>query len=427
VTGDPHPAATRPKTAFYLLLFALACAVQAALDCTALRHPPLHAEDGSVLLERFYVAGSFGRVVESYNGYLSILPNLCAWVVCRLPATAIPLGMALAALCLHAASICCLVATALQGSPRASIAFVSAALSGLAIGNYAISCSLMYSQVSLLLILSSVLWKTQQVRTGLACALLAHACLWSHPLGPVVVGLVAARWALSGATINRIWWASLIASAVAYWCCATQGLRTAPETGPLDWLSYFGVRGILELVIPTSLKSLWYRPLPVVWSAVAALVLAAWIAWIRAQHRSTAPAVNRGLSGSGIDLLVALALPIISMVARPGLLSPADEWGQRYVFFSRCLVILAVWSWATRPAGHGWTARGRVRWAMAIVYVAAMWHANRPYYAPDVAASTRVAQFMQTLSDLEATSAEGRSGVRAFLERGDWDISIGAR
>src|SRR5688500_7882715 len=114
--------------------------MHAALNHTALRYPPLHAEDGSVLLERFYGASSFGRVFGPYNGYVSVVPHLLAWVMCRLEPTAIPLGMALVALCLHAASTCCLVATALQGARRADVAFVTAALSGLALGTYAIGC-----------------------------------------------------------------------------------------------------------------------------------------------------------------------------------------------------------------------------------------------------------------------------------------------
>lgn len=422
-----RPAPEHKAKGFWLLLFLLSFAIHAALNLRTLRHPGLHAEDGSILLERYWVAGSAGRVFETYNGYVVVGPNLLAWAVCRLPPTVIPFGMVLVSVCLYAAAICLLVTAALPAARRREVVFVTGVLSALALGNAALSGSLMYSQCSFLMILLGLLWRALHARVGLACGLVVHLCLWSHPLGVLLIAFFLARWVLSRAVGNRIFWCSTIASACAYWWFGTEGMPpSARSTGPLDWLGYLGVRGFVELFLPTACKHAWYSPMPFVWAALAAAALAAWSVWILRERRARGPLASGGFSGSGLDLLVAFALPVASMVARPGLLSPADVWGQRYIFLSRCIVLLVLWSWASRTRFRR-LAGGKVLHVAAVLYVVAIWCANRGYYKPNRAQAGEVAAFMQSLASLEAANPDGRSGVRAFLERGDWDINIAPR
>ncbi|HZN39552.1 MAG TPA: hypothetical protein VFD82_12160 [Planctomycetota bacterium] len=404
----------------------MALLIQAVLNWSSVLHPTMHAEDGSVLLTRFYAEGSFQRIWESFSGYKSILPNFVGWLVCCLPTTWIPRSMVLASLVLHAFGICLFVAAALGGAARRLVVFAALWMSSLAIGSYALSACVMYSRVSFLLMLAAACWTARHATVRPVVTAMAHLCIWSHPLSIVVVGVMMSAWMVRRARINMGFWISALVSVLLYVCFGLdRGNDVDVAWRPLDCFSYIGVRGGIELIVPTALKSYWYSPAPAVHGAIGVGMCIAWTAWIIIAKRRRMRNETVELSASGWDLLIAVAIPLCALTARPHTMGPADEWGQRYIFTTRGLVLLVVAIAALGRATRASRKRLTSVHAVMIAYALMLGYANRVYYRVEREDAERITTFMKILDTEELSHAGERRAVRAFLERGDWDIRIG--
>ena len=410
---------TRKSTASAAVILGLL--VHVALNVQYLAYPTLHAEDGSILLARYYHADGLRLLCAPYAGYVSLIPNVLGWVACRLPTQWIPYSMAWIAVCIHAAALSVLALTASRGlSSRFRVA-CSMFLCAAPIGNYAVSCCLMYAQWSLLLILLCVCWDVGQRRLSITKVALVHGAVWSHPMGGLVVVVLCVRSVWMNGSFAGAWLWPLF-SAVLYCICGLTANGMEGGVVLMDALDYVGVRCCVELVLSTGLKSAWYDIVyrPWVWGCVSVV---GWILLVSSLRWRTSRRLESPMIASWAIGILGIALPVAAFVARHGVVSIDEEWGQRYVVCTRALLVCALCI-----GGYmAMSASARGRWCLAVVgvaYLLFMGRANAAYYRPQISDAAEVARFMRHLQDEEAHCGGSRNHVGGVLERGEWEIRI---
>lgn len=148
-------------------------------------YPTLPAEDGKFLFQVFYNNHELTSVFKFYSGYISLLPNLLAYLLTFLPVTLIPSSFALTSLLITALAYSLFYpALAALYKDRLFAFYVAAVISALPLGNWWLIGALSYQSWNFMIILFLLLFlpipKNRINRTAYVAAV--NLLIWSHPL-----------------------------------------------------------------------------------------------------------------------------------------------------------------------------------------------------------------------------------------------------
>jgi hypothetical protein len=310
----------------------------------------LFAEDGAVLFARHWQQLDLARCFEPYNGYASLLPNVVAALLCRLPTEWIPLAMQLAAVAIGIAACGLLLHPGFERVAAARVRAVAAvALAWAPYGTFATSTVLMYCNVwALLAALLLALLPPARSRAALVMRALAAAlCAWTHPLSGAFAVL---PWLSPPGERSRSVGIALALGASTWLLWGRGGATTLhPAHAVATWAPFVLARVGFETVFGTGAKA-WLLGLdaPASVLALGALALAA-VTW-------AARRVWTRQSAAWRRFVVALVLAIGAttfgaLLARGGEVDWRDTWGERYPFVARlALLLVAVTALGTRIA-----------------------------------------------------------------------------
>jgi hypothetical protein len=382
-----------------------------------LHYAALPYEDGSILLQRYYQELSPSSWLDTYAGYVSVLPNVLGSLVCRLPVQSIPRAMALTAWLLMFLAVTRFLRRGFGAvAPVRVRAVACASLACLPIGDAMMSTMLMTAQFSLLLWLYLVVLYPRPasgIGKWLDCVLVA-LLTWSHPLTVLALPL----------SLLRLREPRARAMAATHVLAAASYLIWGRQPGTEFLWSQLWTQALPLLLVRVgfdpffgSTTKAWLWEAAQAWLAFIAgatiltlLVLGCRAAWPR-WHRPT-----RGflLAFAGLVLANAAA----TLLTRRGDFA-ADMWGHRYVFIACAGLVFAV------------VLAARTRWSIArigiglAVWVAWLSCADRyRYRVPRVAPEFRA--FVSQLVAEEQRLGD-RRGVSARLQRPDWPIEITPR
>lgn len=379
------------------------------------RHAPLHCEDGSILFARSYQEFAFADWWASYNGYVTLLPNAVASLVCRLPVVWIPHAFVMVAALLAAAPALTFLHRGF--TPVASWATrsrIALALAWLPLGNHALAGMLSYSLVTVFGWLVLLVLRPGAVRwpAALGEAAVVFALAWSHPLACLLVPVSLVRLARR----QRV--PAHAACLVGVATFALFGRNGESELHPVqavtDTLPVVLVRVVFETFCGDGAKVwLWQRGLgwlAIVVGGLAILLVAlgcrrGWPRW---------PPAIRTFVLWGAGLAVAMVGAALLVRGAP---TAAESWSQRYVLVPR-LLFVAIAMLAGEACLGAWRTAG-----LTLAVGAGLAVGNRDLYRVP---SSELSAFVVHLADEERRLGSRRT-ISAELLRGDWSIRIVAR
>lgn len=380
----------------------------------SIRHGPLALEDGAILFARSFQAFSVADWWASYSGYVTLIPNVLASLVCRLPTPWIPHAFAVVAALLAAAPALALLHRGYE--PLAGWAArcrMALALAWLPLGNCALAGTLQYSAVPLLGWLTLLVLRPGSTR-GLACVaepLLVFALTWTHPLAILLVPF-AVRGILRRERVPTH--VAMLVGAATYLAFGHRGdLPHHPEA--LSRLpAVLAVRVGFESIAGTRAK-LWLGQSGLDWVAAFVGGLALLLVVLGAAR--TWPqwsSVQRRFAGAASVLIPGFVAAALWVRAVP---TAEEMWSQRYVLVPRYLFVGLGMLLAERRYG------ARAATLLAVSVGVATTLGNRLVYR---VAANEVPAFVARLA-AEEQRLGGREAIRAELPRGDWPIRISPR
>lgn len=422
---------------FGLLVLAIA-AISFLREPAAFLSPVLAYEDGRDVFAFYYNHPEPSAVFRSYNGYVSLLPNLWGWLVLRGPVTWAPYGLSWGPLLLSSFAFAFFALPLFRplvasDRARAVVALIAAAApltNDLYLGNT------MYSVWSLLLllVLAALAPTPTAPRVAVPAVLAQGLALCSHPLSLLIVPVYLARafvpsrlgFAEVPRGMARIYPLSLAGIGVVYQLVGVSRESVSPPS--LVETVYLTLRFLLERVVFGTLFGD---------AAARALRRGGHEEWILGLALAAL-----GLLGVAVLLVrrssgrfqhfigayfawIVVGLTALYVVGRsPDLSILGSDRAFRYFWTQRVLFVLALGVLGARLL----SGRGRaLRWgALAAVVLALGWvnRDNPSPYRVRPAQGQAVREFALELAAQER-SLGGRLGVTARLERGAWSLEIG--
>ena len=202
----------------HALLIALIASSYIIRTPSVLMHPPLFNEDAFVLFNHYYNRDAFGPWLVEYAGYVSVGPDLLAFVASMFPTSWAPHVYLWMALGVSASTLSLFYLTrfrALLGSDAARF-LTCLVLALLPLGNGALFRSLTWCFWPLLLAsaLFCLVPGPKRPGTGEFSLLLVNS--WSSPLSTLLIPLYLWRLRGSRDVVERLQFISLVVAALAY-------------------------------------------------------------------------------------------------------------------------------------------------------------------------------------------------------------------
>ncbi|MFQ5672039.1 MAG: hypothetical protein ACE5G9_03015 [Nitrospinales bacterium] len=192
MTNDDAPATSaraetlRTAAVFFLALFILVLRNSGH----EVLYPILPAEDGRFLFQDFYSDHNFQTVFRHYSGYISVLPNLLAYVLTLLPVEWVPSSFAFVSLCVTAAahSLFYRVTAEIYGD-RVFAVYVMLIVAALPLGNFWLVGALAYQSWNfmVILLLLALLPMPRKISGRVLYVFWVNLLIWSHPLSLLMV------------------------------------------------------------------------------------------------------------------------------------------------------------------------------------------------------------------------------------------------
>ncbi len=397
----------------------------------AFRHPTLHYEDGALLAYCADRPGPAG-IFRFYAGYLSLGPNLVAYLASLFPIHSVPYVMGACSLGVTSLALAALSLERFRfvipgdGERRALVGLLAA----LPLGDFALHSVTVYSIWHLLwlLILFSAAPAPRGVIGATAQTALLGVAAWSHPLAVVCLPVCAVAFLRRRSLSDRASSASLLTLIAAYlllgiqWRALPSGLGGAAALGAA--LEYLSQRVVFETLFGAVLRHELHvrgHALLIHVVSVAAVIAGVCLLRRRASCGGTAwllPAAA-GLLAVGITWLVAATR---FDAVDDGL----GAWEQRYFQVQRLLLVSAGWMLASPLL-----ARLGRRWRVAAIVAVLAWTvglnlADRACFASSVEEGRRVEAFLADVARQERHREAGLPYASPLvLDRGGyWDIRI---
>lgn len=422
---------------FCLLMLAIT-AISFFREPAAFLSPVLAYEDGRDVFAFYYNHPEASAVFRSYNGYVSVLPNLWGWLVLRGPITWAPYLLAWGPLLLSSFAFAFFALPLFRplvasDRARAVVAVITAAApltNDLYLGNT------MYSVWSLLLllVLAALAPAPAAPRSAVVGALAQGLVLCSHPLSILIVpvyllrAFVPSRLGFSEAPrgLARVYYLSLAGIGVMYQLIGVSRESVSPPA--LVETAYLTLRFLLERVVFGSLfgdgaARALRRSGHEEW--ILALALGG-LCLIAIAVRVVRRRCDRAHGFAGIyGAWIILGLTVLYVVGRsPDLSILGSDRAFRYFWTQRVLFLIALGVLGERLL----SSRGRpLRWGVLVTVVLALgWlnQDNRSPYRVRPAQGQAVRELALELAAQEQVRG-GREGVTARLERGIWSLEIG--
>lgn len=160
-------------------------------------YPVLPAEDGRFLFQDFYNGHKLQTVFRQYSGYLSVLPNLLAYVLTLLPVTWVPALFAFVSLCVTAAAYSLFYRVTLKiYGDRVFAVYVMLIVAALPLGNFWLAGALAYQSWNFLviLLLLALLPMPRKIPGRVLYVVWINLLIWSHPLSVLMIPWYARGW-----------------------------------------------------------------------------------------------------------------------------------------------------------------------------------------------------------------------------------------
>jgi hypothetical protein len=383
---------------------------------TALAAAMLPYEDGTWLFARHFQEVRPSMWFDTWAGYVSVLPNVLASLLCLLPVPCVPHAFAATAVLLTWIALTCFLDPRFDSvAPVRLRASIVVAWAWLPLSDWIVATSLMYSLLPALLWLTLVLLRPAQPgRPSLCeCAFVVIAT-WSQPLAfalmPISVSRLRERAARPIAVTHLV-------AAVAYWFLGRVGGE------PLHWErlalfpAYTAARVGYETFATTASKAglveagrAWVV-LAVGGVVLLAVVVGASLAWRR--WSATTRRFVLGLAWLFVTSIVAMLL-----LRDEGW---EELWTHRYPLPAR-LALVAV----------GFLAAGgfmRRPWLLLAIVPIVVWIARCDYRFSTEDRTPEFAAFLQDVAEQERASG-GRQSLDVRFERRDdprWSIQLRPR
>jgi len=384
-------------------------------------YPSLWGEEGAVLLARSLNDPSPATILLPYNGYVSLVPNLIAWIVAKLPIGVVPFLMAGSAFVISIAAYSLFVSRwfrSIVDDDRAR-RWIAVALAALPLGTPMIFSTLIYQLWHLLwiaVLLSAV--PAPASRAGRITHLVVGAlAICSHPLSIVVAPICAVNLIVYRSRHDRIKNLWFLAAVVAYLCL---GIAPRAAATPLNVAVSYVPAFVTERVVFDTIFGRYLRFVGgAVWARVGAVCLLGMLACVLVRWRDRFSRRDWTLfAGAGA---VILALSLGSAIGRP-----PHKYLMRYVRYAyvQQLVLVLVLGIVCRRV---LVLSGRERIAamgLALLFLARTNAANS--YLFETRRDPHARQLALFLHEVEEQNhGQGPFHDRiAVLDRGRWSIRI---
>ena len=421
----------------FVALFVASIAITYARDPDLYRLPAAAYEDGREMFAFYYNHPEPSSILRSYNGYVSLVPNLAGYLAARLPTVWIPHALALFPLAVAALAFSLLALEEnrplIASDGLRAVGCLVLALAPL--GKRMFVSSTMYSLWNLLFILVLIsLWEPPRSRLGaVGRALLLTALIWSNPLSvallPVYGLLLAAHW--KDGSLARLYYSVLAAVTVLYQLVAVEHLRD--KAVDLIAASRVTVIFVLERVVFNTLFSdRLSRVLRrqeaverISWAAIAvvALLVAVLVAVLVLYRRRLSSRPGLGLTVLAYSIVAFTALYVVGRSADLEIL--ARHAGHRYFWVQRLcfLVLLLVVVDLVLAAKPGRLGRAALTvMSLAVVYQL-VWlnRVDNAKYRGRPGAGAKMRAFT---AGVAAQEARGDGSVEARYARGVWSFEL---